>query len=141
MKCVMCSALISLLVSCPVLLMPRAFAADREKENVQADASGAKTTAISKELDSLKSQYLKALGALTTERDTKLSKLAKEYVSALEILQKDTAARGELDAALAVKTEKERVSSNKETTEEDKEKMPSWLLTQRNKFELDLDQI
>lgn len=87
------------------------------------------------DFDTLKQKYQAALSPIEMRTEEKKEGLRKSYVVALDKAQKDAMAAGDLDAALAAKSERERVVGNEETTPEQKSAMPRSLAVLRSGYE------
>src|SRR5262249_55466977 len=87
----------------------------------------------------LQDQYNKGVFALEGERREKVASISKDYFTILENLQKQAEARTDLDGALAVRKEIERVKLG-QLAPTNKAALPSWLVTRQNVYEQDVQQ-
>lgn len=107
-------------------------------------ASTCPTTAESEappELLALERGQEKALKAISDEGDQRCERLKSEYVAALGEVENAMTSKGDLDAVLAVRAERERVRDGRETSDADKKAMPSSLLGYRKRYETNLRRI
>ena len=87
------------------------------------------------ELETVRAPYQRNIASLHTARDTHIAGVTKTYVTSLERLQREITARGELEGAIQVKTELERVAGGKEPTVAERKLMPAALVALRHQFE------
>lgn len=87
------------------------------------------------DLEGLRGLYQTGVQRLERERDDKLSKVNAGYGAGLDKLQREANTRGDLDGALAVKTERDRWSGGGQTSLADKKTMPTKLLELRTAYE------
>jgi hypothetical protein len=100
-----------------------------------ASAQAQQAAPPSSDFDALKQKYQAALNPIEQRTEEKKANLRKDYVVALDKAQKDAMAAGDLDAALAAKSERERLVGNEETTDEQKSAMPRALAAARAGYE------
>jgi hypothetical protein len=79
----------------------------------------------------LQETHAKALEATAAEREKWTTTMNTSYLAALDKLLAETAKRGDLDAALAIKNERTRITEKKEPTEAESLAMPPALRSQR----------
>jgi hypothetical protein len=89
--------------------------------------SAAQESAPPAELKTAMDQHAAAINVLAGRQEEQLAAARAWYVAALDKLQSEATSRGELDAALAVKAERERASANKLTAEDAKTVAPGTL--------------
>ena len=93
------------------------------------------------DLDAYRTQYSQSLAALRAERETKYARVRASYVAALERLQKDVTTRGDLDGALAIKAEHERIAAAQEPNADERKAMPPALAAVRMRYDQELQPI
>ena len=101
----------------------------------------ANPVAAGADLDAYRTQYSQSLATLRAERETKYARVRASYVAALERLQKDVTTRGDLDGALAVKAERERIAAAQEPKADERKAMPPALAAVRMRYEQELQPI
>jgi hypothetical protein len=87
------------------------------------------------EIEAVRGPYLKSIIAIRSARDARVAGINRSYVANLERLQRDSTTIGDLKAALAVKTESERMAANKEPSEDERKEMPAKILAARRAYE------
>ena len=87
------------------------------------------------DLTAAQTQFAAATKPLTAQRDEKLATMRKFYADALERMQKEATAKGDLDTALAAKTEREALAVPGELSAESRKKLPAALLASRTKYD------
>lgn len=95
-------------------------------------------TAAGADLEAYRTQYSQSLAALRAERETKYARVRASYVAVLERLQKDVTTRGDLDGAVAVKAERERITAALEPSADERKAMPPALAAVRTRYEQEL---
>lgn len=85
----------------------------------QADAGSPGLT----EILALWTPYQDTLKTVAADRDKKVENLDRIYLLNLDKVQKETTAAGDLEGALAVKAERDRIAAHQETTEEQRKAM------------------
>ena len=87
------------------------------------------------EMEPSLSRFNAALQAIADARGPVRNKIKADYAANLDTVFKQIAATGDLDAALQVKAEKERIAVGQDPTEAQKAGMPSALKAARDKYE------
>jgi len=87
------------------------------------------------EIQPLWAPYQAALKAVAAERDKKLANLDNIYLLNLDKMKKERAEAVDLDGALAVKAEMDRLGAHQATTEEQRNAMPLALRTLRGSYD------
>jgi len=87
------------------------------------------------EIQPLWAPYQAALKAVAAERDKKLANLDYIYLLNLDKLKKERAEAVDLDGALAVKAEMDRLGAHQATSEEQRNAMPPALRTLRGSYD------
>jgi len=93
------------------------------------------------ELDVLRSSYQRNIAAITNARDTRTDPIRHSYAGELERLQREITSSGDLDGALQVKAERERLTSNQEPTATERQAMAPALANLRTRYEKELEPI
>jgi hypothetical protein len=93
------------------------------------------------EIDAVRAPYQRNVAALRANRDARVGQITRSYLANLERLQKETTARGDLDGALLVKAERERVQAADEPSADERKAMPAPLAAQRTRFEQEIGPI
>lgn len=93
------------------------------------------------ELDALRSSYQKNMATIATARETRVDPVRRGYTAELERLQKEITSSGDLDGALQVKAERERVAANHEPTATERQAMAPTLAAARGRYEKALEPI
>ena len=112
-----------------------------QKAVAPATPAPANPTAAGVDLDAYRTQYSQSLAALRAERETKYARVRASYGAALERLQKDVTTRGDLDGAVAVKTERERIVAAQEPNADERKAMLPALAAVRTRYEQELQPI
>lgn len=89
------------------------------------------------EIEALRAPYLRSLAAFRASREARCEPLQRSYLGALDRLEKEFAARAELEPAKAVKTERERFTAKIEPSADERVRMPSALSALRVRYESD----
>ena len=100
-----------------------------------APAAGNPTADGVPELETVRAPYQRNIASLHTARDTHIAGVTKSYVTSLERLQREITARGELEGAIQVKAELERIAGGKEPAVAERKLMPAALVALRHQFE------
>ena len=87
------------------------------------------------ELEALRAPYLRSVTGLRTARDARIAAMTKSYVTNLERLEKEITAHGDLNGAVQVKAELERLAAAKEPTVAERKVMPPALVALRHQYE------
>src|SRR5439155_22054063 len=87
------------------------------------------------EIQPLWAPYRAGLKAVAAERDKKLANLDNIYMLNLDKMKKERAEAVDLDGALAVKAEKDRLGAHQATSEEQRQAMPPALRTLRGSYD------
>ncbi len=87
------------------------------------------------DLDSYRAQYSKVMSDLEADRAAKDAQARANYTATLDRLQKDVSAHGNLDGALAIKAERDRVAASREPTADERKNFPQMLVAYRTRFE------
>ena len=87
------------------------------------------------EIQPLWAPYQAALKAVAAERDKKLANLDNIYLLNLDKMKKERAEAVDLDGALAVKAEMDRLGAHQATSEEQRKAMPPALRALRGSYE------
>ena len=87
------------------------------------------------EIQPLWAPYQAGLKAVAAERDKKLANLDNIYLLNLDKMKKERAEAVDLDGALAVKAEMDRLGAHQATSEEQRNAMPLALLTLRGSYD------
>ena len=87
------------------------------------------------EIQTLWAPWQDSMKAVAADREKKLKNLDYIYMLNLDKLQKDRAAAGDLDGALAAKAEIARLGENQETTQEQRTAMPEALRALRRSYD------
>ncbi len=93
------------------------------------------------ELDALRGSYQRNMATITTARETRTEPVRRSYAAELERLQREITSSGDLDGALQVKAERERLASNHEPTATERKAMAPALANLRARYEKDLEPI
>jgi hypothetical protein len=104
----------------------------------QAAPDGAQTVP---ELEALRGSYQRNMAAIAAARETRTAPLIRAYAADLDRLQKDLTARGDLNGALQVKDERERLGSHREPPTVEHTAMAPVLAPLRIRFEKDLQPV
>ena len=94
-----------------------------------------KTADASAEIASLQAVYKTATERFDVERDKALAALEASYTAALERLQTERSSAGDLDGAVAVKAERERILAHTETAVNDIKAMSPAMRRLRDKYD------
>jgi hypothetical protein len=105
-----------------------------------AFAQGSGLLALPSDLPAAQAQFATAMKTVTDARDEKLTAARKAYAELLARAQAEATSKGDLDGAVAAKTERERALAG-ELTEEDRKKLPATLLPQRARYDQGASQI
>lgn len=93
------------------------------------------------ELESLRGPYQRNVAAIQAARDTRVAGMARMYVGSIERLQREATARGDLEGALLMKAEIERVGGGQEPTVEERKTMSQALAALRVRYEKDREPV
>lgn len=87
------------------------------------------------ELEALKTRYAAALEPIAKDREAKLAALKEAQLARLDTLQKQTTVKGDLETALQVKAERERLGAGTETTDAEAKVMRPSLVSLRASYQ------
>jgi hypothetical protein len=91
------------------------------------------------ELEAIRAPYQRNVQALLAARQQRVATLTQNYLLALDRLQQEVAARGDLDAGLQIKAERERAKAAQELAATERRAMPPALQAVRAKFDKDFE--
>src|SRR5687768_4127546 len=86
-------------------------------------------------LEALRAPYLRNITVIRARRDARAATIIRSYVATVERLQREAATRGDLDAAMQMKAEGERVNGGQDPTPTERRAMPTALNAARSRYE------
>ena len=93
------------------------------------------------EIEALRGPYQRNLDAIESARKTRTAPVIHAYIAELERLQKEITSSGDLDGALQVKAERQRVESGTDPTTVERKSMSAPLASLRARFEKEIQPI
>jgi hypothetical protein len=88
-------------------------------------------------LEALKNLYQGELGKIQRTRDQSLSAITTAYTTTLDKMLQESTARADLEGALALKAERERIATGNEVTADQRKTMPPRVAAARLKYDQD----
>jgi len=93
------------------------------------------------DLDSLRGSYQRNLAAIQAARQTRTEPIKRSYSAELDRLQREITSSGDLDGALQVKAERERLAAEQEPTPAERKAMLTALAALRTRYEQALEPV
>jgi len=93
------------------------------------------------ELEALRGPYQRNLGAISSARQSRTAPIIHAYIAELERLQREITSTGDLDGALQVKAEHQRVESGADPTAVERKGMSTALAALRTRFEKEIQPV
>ena len=93
------------------------------------------------EIEALRGPYQKNLAAIEAARQSRTEPIKRSYAAELERLQREITISGDLDGALQVKAERERLASEREPTAVERKAMAPALSAIRSRFEKEIQPV
>lgn len=92
-------------------------------------------------IEALHAPYVRNMESIRTAAGSRAAPITKSYLAALDDLQKDATTRNDLDEALRIKNEHDRVVGGKELPPAERKTMSSRLLALRVRYEREIEPI
>lgn len=92
-------------------------------------------------LEALRAPYVRNITAIRAGRDARAATIDRSYVATLQRLQREATARGDLEGAIQVKAESERVAGGQDPTPTERRMMPAALTASRSRYETEREPI